>query len=96
MSIDRPRFILLEVEDNNNCPGLPLMISQELDQPTEVTEVRIAGHHGPEELRWVTVWQSDAGAAHAPPLSTGLGLRGTEVSIVRQRLGYPYEARESR
>jgi len=62
MSIDRPRFILLEVEDNNNCPGLPLMISQELDQPTEMTEVRIAGHHGPEELRCVTVWQSDAGS----------------------------------
>ena len=64
--MDKPGFISLEVEDNDNCPGLPLMTYQALDQPTEVTQVRIAGPHGPEELHWVTGWQSDDQGSPCP------------------------------
>ena len=64
--MDRPGFISLEVEDNDNCAGLPLMTYQVLDQPTKVTQVRIAGPHWPEELHWVTGWQSDDDGSPCP------------------------------
>ena len=66
MSTDKPGFISLEVEDNDNCPALPLMTYQALDQPTRATQVRIAGPHGPEELHWVTGWQSDDDGSPCP------------------------------
>ena len=59
-------FISLEVEDNDNCPGLPLMTYQRLGRPARVIQVRIAGPHWPEELHWVTGWQSDGGGSPCP------------------------------
>ena len=59
-------FISLEVEDNDNCPGLPLLTYQLLGQSARVLQVRIAGPHWPEELHWVTGWQSDGGGTPCP------------------------------
>ena len=59
-------FISLEVEDNDNCPGLPLMTYQRLGRSARAVQVRIAGPHWPEELHWVTGWQSDEGGSSCP------------------------------
>lgn len=59
-------FISLEVEDNDNCPGLPLLTYQLLGRPVRVLQVRIAGPHWPEELHWVTGWQSEGGGSPCP------------------------------
>jgi hypothetical protein len=76
--MDSSGFISLEVEDNDNCPGLPLMTYQTLGQPTRAAQVRVAGPRGPEELHWVTGWQEDDGSpcpAHYVPVSdSGAGM----------------------
>ena len=59
-------FISLEVEDNDNCPGLPLLTYQRLGSSVRVRQVRIAGPHWPEELHWVTGWQSDGDGSPCP------------------------------
>ncbi len=64
--MDSYGFISLDVEENDNCPGLPLMTYQKLGLPTGVTKVRIAGPHWPEELHLVTGWQSEDGGAPCP------------------------------
>ena len=61
-----PGFISVEVEDNDNCPGLPMLTYQTLSQPIRVVQVRIASPHGPEELHWVTGWQSDDEGSPCP------------------------------
>ncbi len=59
-------FISLEVEDNDNCPGLPLMTYQLLGRSVRVAQVNIAGPRWPEQLHWVTGWQSEGGGSPCP------------------------------
>jgi len=59
-------FISLEVEENDNCPGLPLMQYQALSRPVKVTQIRTTSPHGPEELHWVTGWQSEGNGSPCP------------------------------
>ncbi len=58
--------IELEVEDNDNCYGLPLRVYEALGQPVMVSQVRIAGPGGPEALHWVTGWQSEGDGSPCP------------------------------
>ena len=55
--------IEVEVEDNDNCYGLPMRTYETLGRPMEVLQVRIAGPAGPEQLHRVTGWQSEGGGA---------------------------------
>ena len=58
--------ISLEVEDNDNCYGLPMRTYETLGRPVVVTQVRVAGPAGPENIHWVTGWQSDGDGAPCP------------------------------
>ena len=58
--------IEVEVEDNDNCYGLPMRTYEALGQPCRVVQVRIAGPSGPEQPHWVTGWQSDGDGTPCP------------------------------
>ncbi len=58
--------IEVEVEDNDNCYGLPMRTYEALGLAVEVSQVRIAGPSGPEQFHWVTGWQSDGDGTPCP------------------------------
>ena len=58
--------ISLEVEDNDNCYGLPMRTYETLGRPVVVTQVRVAGPVGPEDVHWVTGWQSEGDGTPCP------------------------------
>ena len=58
--------ISLEVEDNDNCYGLPMRTYETLGRPVVVTQVRVAGPAGSEDVHWVTGWQSEGDGTPCP------------------------------
>lgn len=62
----QPRFISLEVEDNDNCPGLPMQTFEVLGQRRRISQVLISGPVGPERLHEVIGWQSDDDGSPCP------------------------------
>ena len=58
-NIDRSGFISLEVEENDNCYGMPLMTYQTLGPAFEIQKVKVYGLIGLEEFQWVTGWNSN-------------------------------------
>ncbi|MBI2856312.1 MAG: hypothetical protein HYX93_05645 [Chloroflexi bacterium] len=74
-----PRHISLEVEDNDNCPGIPERTFEVQGQPRMISQVLIAGPRGPEQLHQVTGWQSEDNgspcpAYYVPVTDSGLGV----------------------
>ena len=64
--VENQRSVSVEVEDNENCYGLPMRTYEALGRPSMVSQVKIAGPSGPEELHWVTGWQSDGDGTPCP------------------------------
>ena len=64
--VEEQRSVSVEVEDNENCYGLPMRTYEALGRPSMVSQVKIAGPGGPEELHWVTGWQSDGDGTPCP------------------------------
>ena len=58
--------IEVEVEDNDNCYGLPMRTYEALGRPVMVSQLRIAGPSGPEQIHWVTGWHSDGDGTPCP------------------------------
>ncbi|MCL0031848.1 hypothetical protein M1N14_00130 [Dehalococcoidia bacterium] len=58
-NIDRSGFISLEVEESDNCYGMPLMTYQTLGSVREIQKVKVYGLNGLEEFQWVTGWDSE-------------------------------------
>ena len=61
-----PRHISLEVEDNDNCYGLPQQTFEVMGQRHSISQVLIAGPKGPEQLHQVTGWQSEDDGSPCP------------------------------
>ena len=59
-------WIDVEVEDNDNCYGLPMRTYETLGQPVAVSRVRVAGPSGSVEVHSVTGWQSDGEGSPCP------------------------------
>tara|TARA_Y100000590_G_scaffold431952_1_gene547327 strand:+ start:10615 stop:10995 length:381 start_codon:yes stop_codon:yes gene_type:complete len=64
--IDRSGFISLEVEENSNCYGMPLMTYQAIGTVNEIQKVKVYGLNGSEEFQWVTGWNSDMDGTPLP------------------------------
>ena len=66
MTAAEPGSIDVEVEDNDNCYGLPMRTYETLGRPANVTQVRVAGPGGHEEVHFVTGWQSEGDGTPCP------------------------------
>lgn len=60
--------ILLEVDENENCPRMPAMVYEALGAPVEVSRVRLAEPGRPHGLYRVTGWSSAGGGTPCPAL----------------------------
>jgi hypothetical protein len=65
-NIDRSGFISLEVEENDNCYGLPLMTYQTIGTAHEIHKLKVYGLNGLEELQWITGWNSEMNGTPLP------------------------------
>ena len=66
MTAERIGWIDVEVEDNDNCYGLPMRTYETLGPSVRVIQAMVAGPAGPEDLHWVTGWQSDGEGSPCP------------------------------
>ncbi len=60
--------IILEVDENANCPRMPAMAYEALAAPRPVSRVRLAEPGRPEGVYRVTGWSSAGGGSPCPAL----------------------------
>ncbi|MEK6709775.1 MAG: hypothetical protein AABZ64_04270 [Nitrospinota bacterium] len=60
--------ILLEVDENDNCPRMPAMVYEALGEPAPVSRVRLAEPGRPHGLYRITGWSSAGGGTPCPAL----------------------------
>ena len=74
--------LMLEVEDNANCDGVPQLIFNTLDEPRQVTEV-IAGDFGQDAtLHRVTGWSSQGNGSPCPAYAVRIQESGAGEALL--------------
>ena len=74
--------LMLEVEDNANCDGVPQLIFNTMDEPRQVTEV-IAGDFGQEPSpHRVTGWSSEGDGSPCPAYAVRIEESGAGEAVL--------------
>ncbi len=78
-----PENIYLEVEENENCPYMPMMAYEARRDPVPITRVRLDEMNKPPGIYEVTGWSSEDGGTPCPAMYTPVSDSGaSEVHLI--------------
>jgi len=75
--------LYLEVEENQNCPYMPMMVYEALRDPVTITQVNLEEVDKPHGVYEVTGWSSEGGGTPCPAMYAPVSDSGAaEVHLI--------------
>ena len=74
--------IAVEVEENENCDGVPLRVFSGRGEPYRVAQVKMDTRAGSDQPHWVTGWSSQGGGTPCPTLCVAVDDSGAAISYM--------------